>query len=125
MPEHIAKEYTVAVTGASGAVYGVKLIDELLKLNHKVNLILSDSARIVFREELKVDLTDRSVNEAEALLKYCDSNFPKADRMSSYKEKLLVHDIKDIANRLSSGSALKKNMIVIPCSMGTLGKSVV
>ncbi len=115
------KEYTVAITGASGAVYAVKLIDELLKIGHRVNLILSDSARIVFREELSIDLTDRSRNVADSLLEYCEDKFPKAER-KSYKDNLKVHDIKDIANRLSSGSALKKNMIIIPCSMGTLGR---
>lgn len=116
-----SKEYTVAITGASGAIYGVKLIDELLKLNHKVNLILSDSARIVFREELKIDLTDKSKDVSDELLRYSEDKFPKTDR-KSHKDNLKVCDIKDIANRLSSGSALKKNMIIIPCSMGTLGR---
>ena len=57
------KEYVVGMTGASGAIYTIRLVQELVKnVNHRVHLVLSDSVYQVFNLELgwKVEHGDRA-----------------------------------------------------------------
>jgi len=46
------KPYIVAITGASGAIYGVRLLEVMSELKIPVELVISDTARIVMKEEL-------------------------------------------------------------------------
>ena len=88
----------VAVTGASGAVYAESLITKLVdnkEMLGNVSLVFSKTAIDVWNYELEKT----------------HNNFP----FTYYK-----HD--DFFSPIASGSALFDSMIVIPCSMGTLGK---
>lgn len=49
---------TVAITGASGSLYALKLINELLKHNIHVYLLISDAAKEVFRLESNLDVPE-------------------------------------------------------------------
>ncbi|GAE25085.1 3-polyprenyl-4-hydroxybenzoate carboxy-lyase UbiX [Halalkalibacter wakoensis JCM 9140] len=98
--------FTVGITGASGAIYGVRLTQELLANSYKVHLILTEAAWRVFQEELLLDTSDR-----EAILDELFGNFGG---------ELHTHDLHDYGAPIASGSYQNDGMIIIPCSMGTL-----
>jgi 4-hydroxy-3-polyprenylbenzoate decarboxylase len=89
----------IAVTGASGAVYARLLLDNLLKLKGQfkdIALVISENAKKIWQSELG--------NEDY-------KNYPVA-----------YYDKFDFSAPFASGSAQYNIMIVIPCSMGTLGR---
>jgi len=86
----------VALTGASGAVLGVRALERLRTLGVETHLVLSAAARITIAQE-----TDRKVSDVLALAH------------TSY-------DPRDIGAAIASGSFPVQGMIVIPCSIKTL-----
>lgn len=102
-------KYTVGITGASGAIYGVRLVLELLRSDYEVHLVITEAGWQVFREELGYDISNR-----EDVL---DSLFQRETRPSG---RLHVHDLHHYAAPIASGSFQNNGMIIIPCSMGTL-----
>ena len=100
------KSFVVGITGASGAVYGVRLTETLLSLGFTVHLVVSNAGWRVIKEELGVNTSDRDgyLNET---FKDCPGS-------------LLYHPIGDIGASIASGSFRVEVMIVMPCSMGTL-----
>ncbi|MBI4352907.1 MAG: UbiX family flavin prenyltransferase [Candidatus Omnitrophica bacterium] len=104
------KRIIVGVTGASGAVLGERFVRHLLNGGHEAHVILSSSGVRVFGEELDAPLGD-SFPEIER-------NFRK--RYGNPK-RLLVWPADDFAARISSGSAKMDAMVIIPCSLSTVG----
>jgi len=105
-------ELTVAVTGASGSIYAQRTLTHLAASGavERVNLIMSEAALIVARVETgaKLDGGDlRALNEWAGLAP--DSKLVRWHRLGN------------MAAAPSSGSHPQAGMIVIPCSMGTLG----
>ncbi|OLO42572.1 aromatic acid decarboxylase [Alkalihalophilus pseudofirmus] len=98
--------FTVGITGASGAIYGIRLVNELIRQNYKVHLVVTDAGWQVFREELELDTSNR--NEVIEHL------FQENDEQFSY------HTLQDYTAPIASGSYQNDGMIVIPCSMGTM-----
>ncbi|HJV46557.1 MAG TPA: flavin prenyltransferase UbiX [Bacillota bacterium] len=98
------KIFTVGITGASGAIYGVRLTQELLKQGHKVHLIITEAGWQVFKEELDWDTMDRD--------RILTNQFGQGD--------LHYHNLRDFTAPIASGSYLCHAMVVIPCSMGTV-----
>ncbi|WP_090997399.1 UbiX family flavin prenyltransferase [Pedobacter insulae] len=93
------KKIIVAITGASGAIYAKLVLDNLLKLSaqiDKVGVVMSDNAKEVWRCELGNDDYDR----------YPFTFYAKMDFNAPF----------------ASGSAKFDTMIIVPCSMGTLGR---
>jgi flavin prenyltransferase len=103
---------TLAITGASGAIYGFRTLLHLAASGavERINLILSDSARMVAKHELNLDL---SSNELEKIIRWSGIEI-KSDLIE-------IHNIKNIAARPASGSYTQAGMIIAPCSMGTIG----
>ena len=93
------RKIVVAVTGASGAIYSKLLLDTLLKLQAQiaeVGVVMSDNARQVW--QLELGNTDFE--------KYPFTFYSKNDFMAPF----------------ASGSARYDTMVIVPCSMGTLGR---
>ncbi len=93
------KKIVVAITGASGAVYADLLLKKLVQLNEQiqeVGIVMSDNAKDVWRYEL-----DNDDYENLPYKFYAKNNF-----MAPF----------------ASGSAKFDTMIIVPCSMGTLGR---
>lgn len=86
----------VAISGASGSIYGVRLLEFLKQTDIEVHLICSKDGVRVVKHELGMTYKD--------LQGYAD----------------VVHDINDIGATPASGSAGLKDMVVVPCSMKTL-----
>lgn len=98
--------YTVGITGASGAQYGIRLVQKLLSESYKVHLVLTEAAWQVFQLELKLDTSNR-----DKLL---------FELFSINNELLHVHSLHDYRAPIASGSYKHDGMVIIPCSMGTL-----
>lgn len=93
------KKIVVAVTGASGSIYAKVLFDQLIKLQDQINkvaVVMSDNAKEVWKYELQND-------------DY--KNYP----FDFYQKN-------DFFAPFASGSAKFDTMVVVPCSMGTLGR---
>jgi flavin prenyltransferase len=101
---------TVVVTGASGSVYGMRLIEQLALAGHDVSVIFTQTGREVTAFELGFELPvgDGSV-AAVALAAFLD--LPNA-------EKIRVAYPDDLFDAIASGSHRTDAMIVCPCSMG-------
>ena len=107
--------YIVALTGASGAVYGLRLIEELLKRGDDAELLISPCGFLILEAELGLKL--EGADAAEKIKGYIEGkglkgksgalNYTPSDRLTS---------------KLASGSSLPKKMVICPCSMGTLGR---
>ncbi|MDI3327373.1 MAG: flavin prenyltransferase UbiX [Alicyclobacillaceae bacterium] len=97
----------VGMTGASGAVYAVRLLQELTRRGYPVHLLLSDAAWRVVREELgwAIPPGDYPGFLAEAGVD---------------PERVRWHSPEDYGAPVASGSYLTRAMVVVPCSMGTL-----
>jgi len=105
----------VAISGASGTVYGMRLLQFLLENNYKVELVISESASKVAKAEIDLNLSLNPKILKEQVLSYLENPANK-------KEELLnvwSHD--DIAASISSGSYRTSAMVIIPASMGTIG----
>ena len=104
------KHITLALTGASGMGYGVRLLDCLLHAGCRVDLLVSSEARIVARQELDLALpTDPS-----ELATYFDARF------SGHSGRLTAYGKEEWFAPAASGSNPADAMVVCPCSMGAL-----
>ena len=99
----------VAITGASGAAYGIRLVDVLLAAGETVHLSVSPSGKSVIAEELGRHV-DLERFDAASLL---GSSAP-------YGGELVYHHYKDLMAPIASGSFLTAGMAICPCSGGTL-----
>lgn len=105
------KTYTLALTGASGMPYGMSLLKSLLQAGMHVNLVYSQAAQIVMKQEMDFTLPARAA-DAEKLLK---------EKLGTFGI-LKVYGIQDWYAPMASGSNPGDGMVVCPCTMGTLGK---
>ena len=83
----------VGISGATGAIYGIKILEALQRQNIESHLIISEWAKITIKEE-----TNYSVDSVAALSDY-------------------YYDNKDMTSRISSGSFKAYGMVIAPCSM--------
>ena len=100
----------LAWTGASGLPYGFRLLDALLAAGCHVQLVYSQAAQIVARQEMDFELPSRPA-EAEALLL---ARYP--DRPGSLK----VYGREEWFAPMASGTNPPDAMVVCPCTMGAL-----
>jgi len=101
---------TLAITGASGAQYGLRLLQCLLAAECKVFLLLSDAAQVVIRTETDLDLPDT----AEEQQSYLNALFATDDNQLQVLEK------DDWFSPVASGSSSPSSMVICPASGGTL-----
>ena len=104
------RHFLVAITGASGSVYGLKLISELLRAGERVNLILSSAGLQVMYHETGLDWSS-DIKEQRCQVQ---------EHFASIAVDCLAID--DFWAGTASGSAAADAMIVVPCSMGTVGR---
>jgi flavin prenyltransferase len=125
----------LAFTGASGAVYGVRLLQLLLCAGCRVHLVVSESGAAVIRQELKVKwlANDPQTQLAciESLFEACDAllSIEGSNELSTQSARalefatqgrLMVHAHNDYFTPIASGSFLTGGMVICPCSGSTL-----
>ncbi len=103
----MVKNVAVGITGASGSIYGVRFVRELLRAGHTVHLMITEAGWQVFRDELDWDTTDREQVIRDQFR--CD-----------YPGKLHYWTQRDFSCPVASGSHRGDGMVIVPCSMGTL-----
>ena len=105
-----AGDLVLAVTGASGSAYGVRLLEVLLRAGRTVHLVVSPAAAEVFDREIGRPLdVDRFDPHAFLGPAVADLNLTR----------LQYHHFRDFGAGIASGSFLTSGMAVCPCSMGT------
>jgi 4-hydroxy-3-polyprenylbenzoate decarboxylase len=92
----MAKRIVIGITGASGVVYGIRMLERLREMDVETHLIISESGR----KNIAIE-TDRTPEQVAALAAHC-------------------YDSRDVGATLASGSFLTDGMVVIPCSIKTL-----
>jgi len=110
-----ADDLVMAMTGASGTPYGVRLLEVLLNAGRTVHLTLSPAAIQVIEQEL-----DRRVRLDQFDLRDLlgDAATPSAD--SGRATRVRYYHYMDFRAGIASGSFLTGGMVICPCSMGTL-----
>ncbi len=95
------KNFIVCITGASGGIYGIRLVEELSK-NHKVYLIISDNGYIVLDRE---------------------EGIKRNDIKRIFNKNVEILSFRDITAPVASGSRFNEieGVIIAPCSVGTMG----
>jgi flavin prenyltransferase len=101
----------VALTGASGMGYGIRLLDCLIQAGCQVALLYSQVAQIVARQELDLALPSRPAEVAEAL----------GRRFGAAPGQLVAYGRDEWFAPVASGSNAPAALVVCPCTMGTLG----
>ncbi|MCD4500021.1 flavin prenyltransferase UbiX [Chromobacterium vaccinii] len=104
------KTVTVALTGASGLPYGLRLIEALLAAGARVWVLYSQAAQVVAKQEMQLTLPSRPA-EMKAWLQ---ARYPAGDGQ------LEVYGREEWFAPAASGSNPPDAMVVCPCSMGTL-----
>ncbi|HJD56237.1 MAG TPA: UbiX family flavin prenyltransferase [Rickettsia endosymbiont of Pyrocoelia pectoralis] len=90
------KKIIIGISGASGVIYGIRLLEVLKEQDFETHLVISDGAALTIKTE-----TTYSIEEIQNLANY-------------------NYNIKDLAASISSGSFKTLGMIIAPCSMRTL-----
>lgn len=93
------KKTVIAITGASGSIYAANLLDKLLAAKEQwteLSVVMTENAKLVWKTELENDLW---------------KNYP-----------IKFFGTTDFSAPFASGSGQYDTMIIIPCSMGTLGR---
>jgi 4-hydroxy-3-polyprenylbenzoate decarboxylase len=101
---------TLALSGASGMAYGLRLLECLLAADIDVNLLVSQAAHLVAKQELGVALPARAGDLENQL----------ADSLNTRDGQLRVYGREDWNAPVASGSNPADAMVICPCSMGTL-----
>jgi 4-hydroxy-3-polyprenylbenzoate decarboxylase len=104
------KTISLAWSGASGAQYGIRLLECLLGAGHRVFLMLSKPAQIVIAEETDLNLPGRSGEIARVL----------HEKFSVSADQLQVFGREEWTAPVASGSAKIDAMVICPCSMATV-----
>jgi 4-hydroxy-3-polyprenylbenzoate decarboxylase len=98
----------LAMTGASGSAYGVRLLDVLLRAGRTVHLVISPSAAEVIEQELGIRIDLKRFDPTGLF----GAKPPDVTRLH-------FHHFQDFHAGIASGSFLTAGMVVCPCSMGT------
>lgn len=101
---------TIAITGASGSPYALRLIECLVSANFQVYVLISSAARVVFDTEVGLKLP----SSPESATQFFTEHFNAAP------QQITVFGKEQWFSPVASGSAAPKKMVVCPCSTGTL-----
>ena len=100
----------LALTGASGAQYGLRLLELLVAADHQVYLMISKAAQMVIATETQVELPSHG-NKLEAAL---------TQRYQAVDGQIRVFAKEEWTAPVASGSNAPRGMVICPCSTGTL-----
>ena len=102
----------VAITGASGSAYAVRLLEVLVAAGRNVHLVVSPAGQQVIGHELglKIDPANFSIEQL----------MPDLTSSEAGNGRVQVHDYRDFSAGIASGSFQTGGMVICPCSMGTL-----
>nr|VFK19261.1 MAG: 4-hydroxy-3-polyprenylbenzoate decarboxylase [Candidatus Kentron sp. LPFa] len=100
----------LAMTGASGASYGLRLLEMLFGAGKDVSLVISEPARIIMEIEAGLELP-KHPKEIQAIL---------AHRYGAHPTQLTVFGLDEWTAPIASGSNAPHSLVICPCSSGAL-----
>lgn len=103
--------FSIALSGASGAQYGLRLIEVLVGKGYPVNVLLTNAALMVLALEMEIHLGSSLSEQKKRLM----ARFAIED-----EDLLHIYSEKDWTAPLASGSNTSRAMVICPCSMGML-----
>jgi 4-hydroxy-3-polyprenylbenzoate decarboxylase len=111
------KKYILAITGASGSIFGIRLLKELLKVS-EVHLVISSNTFPIIKDETGLDWTTESQQSAVS----SQQSKKTEDIIRKYfkTERLFYYEDRQMGSPIASGSFKTDGMLVVPCSMKTL-----
>jgi 4-hydroxy-3-polyprenylbenzoate decarboxylase len=131
-----APKIVLAMTGASGAAYAVRLLDVLLAADCDVHLSISPAGQAVLAQELQLEVNLQNVTRDELLpatldIYHLDIRFPTLRAVlgeaplaghsaGASRGSFTYHHHQNLFASIASGSSLTDGMVVCPCSGGTL-----
>ncbi|GGD62476.1 flavin prenyltransferase UbiX [Lacimicrobium alkaliphilum] len=104
------KQITLAITGASGTPYALRLLETLVQAEYQVFVLISSAARVVLATEQDIKIPARPDDSAAWF----------GQRFNAAPEQVRVFGKDEWFSPVASGSAAPKQMVVCPCSTGTL-----
>ncbi|RMH14845.1 MAG: UbiX family flavin prenyltransferase [Gammaproteobacteria bacterium] len=104
------KTFALAMTGASGAIYGIRLMEQILNAGHRLYLMISEPGRMVVSMETDLKLPASST----AIQSYLTEYFSARDGQ------LQVFGKSQWTAPIASGSNVPDAMVICPCTSGTL-----
>ena len=113
---HIA----LAITGASGAVYGLRLAEEILASGHRLSMLISRPGFAVLQEECGLSWEGNAAEVTSSIQDYFGSALRARPGKACFAPTYYSED--DFFSHLASGSSAPDAMVVAPCSMGTLAR---
>jgi 4-hydroxy-3-polyprenylbenzoate decarboxylase len=115
-------KFIVAMTGASGQLYALQLLRKLVASGAQVWLVASEAACVSLAAETEIKLNAHAL-DLRKLLDY-ETQLPSNRVLDLNRaiEQVTVLNPRDIGAPIASGSVRHDGMIVVPCSMGTLGR---
>ena len=131
------KPIVLAVTGASGSIYAIRLLEVLLAAGRDIHLCMSPAGAEVLKQELDLTLNLDDFDVEQLLPSVADlaedsklaplmaatgnvisSIFSESDIR---RGQVVYHHYRDFSAGIASGSFSTEGMVICPCSMGTLG----
>jgi 4-hydroxy-3-polyprenylbenzoate decarboxylase len=106
----VNKAITLAITGASGSPYALRLLEQLVKADYTVFLLISSAAKVVFATEEDLKIPGKPEDASRFF----------AERFSAKEGQIIVCGKEEWFSPVASGSAAPKQMIVCPCSTGSI-----
>ncbi len=106
------KSIVIAITGASAMQLGERSIQLLLENNKKIDLILSKGAYEVAKSERNINIPIEPKNQS----------YFWRDKLNVQSGELTCYRWNDHSASIASGSHKTKGMVIVPCTMGTLGR---
>ncbi len=104
------KRITLAITGASGAPYALRLLECLVNADFDVFVLISSAAKVVFATEEDIKIPSRPDAAAEFF----------TQRFGAREGQITVCGKEEWFSPVASGSAAPRRMVICPCSTGTL-----
>lgn len=111
MSDHsFSNKITIAFSGASGAPYGLRLVEHLVAANYQIYLLISGAAQVVFATESDIKIPSSPQKASEFFI----------DHFKAKPEQIKVFGKEQWMSPVASGSAAPKQMVICPCSTGTV-----
>lgn len=109
----VKRPLIIGVSGASGLIYAVRALKHLLAADYAIELVASKATYMVWQAELGIRMPPEPIQQEQ---------FWRTQAGVEFGGKLTCHPWGDVGANIASGSFRTLGMLVIPCSMSTVGK---
>lgn len=110
------RDLVVAITGASGSIYALRLVEVLRRSGRTVHLTISPAAAQVFKHECGVEIDLATFDPEQFWPETGNESMPAGVE----RGRLVYHHHLNFSAGIASGSFRTGGMVICPCSMGTL-----